>query len=129
MSSAHKKALAQGRLESRAITQYLDALKSSKGKRGRKRTSSSIDIRLTRIDRDFDEASSMQQLEMIQERMNLESEKDRLEGQSDLTALEKEFVKVAKSYADRRGITYTAFRSMGVPADVLAKTGVRRTRG
>ena len=71
----------------------------------------------------------MQQLELTQERMNLEIEKARLETRADLSALEREFIAVAKGYAARRGISYSAFRSMGVPADVLAKANVRRTRG
>jgi hypothetical protein len=129
MSSAHKAALAQGRRESRAINKYLDALKAGKGKRGRKRTPSSIEARLSRIARTFEEASAMQQLELTQERMNLESEKTRLETRADLSALEKEFVAVAKGYAARRNISYSAFRSMGVSADVLTKAGVKRTRG
>jgi hypothetical protein len=129
MTSAHKAALAQGRRESRAINKYLDALKAGKGKRGRKRTPSSIEARLSRIARTFGEASAMQQLELTQERMNLESEKSRLETRADLSALEKEFVAVAKGYAARRNISYSAFRSMGVSADVLTKAGVKRTRG
>jgi hypothetical protein len=129
MSAAHKAALAQGRRESRAINRYLDALKAGKGKRGRKRTPSSIEARLSKISRIFDDASPMQQLELTQERMNLEAEKARLETRADLSALEKEFTTVAKSYASRRGISYSAFRSMGVPAEALAKAGIRRTRG
>jgi len=129
MSAAHKAALAQGRRESRAINKYLDALKAGKGKRGRKRTPSSIEARLSRIARTFDEASAMQQLELTQERMNLQSEKTRLETRADLSALEKEFVAVAKGYAARRNISYSAFRSMGVSAEVLTKAGVKRTRG
>jgi hypothetical protein len=129
MSATHKAALAQGRRESRAINKYLDALKAGKGKRGRKRTPSSIEARLSKIARTFESASPMQQLELTQERMNLESEKTRLETRADLSALEKEFVAVAKGYAARRGISYSAFRSMGVSAEVLTKAGVRRTRG
>jgi hypothetical protein len=129
MSSAHKAALAQGRKESRAINRYLDALKAGKGKRGRKRTPSSIEARLSKISRIFETSSPMQQLELTQERMNLLTEKVRLETRADLSALEKEFVAVAKGYAARRGISYSAFRSMGVSAEVLTKAGVRRTRG
>jgi hypothetical protein len=129
MTAAHKAALAQGRRESRAINRYLDALKAGRGKRGRKRTPSSIEARLSKISRTFDDASPMQQLELTQERMNLELEKTRLETRADLSALEKEFISVAKGYAARRGISYSAFRSMGVPADVLTKANVKRTRG
>ena len=129
MSSAHKAALAQGRRESRAINKYLAALKAGKGKRGRKRTPTSIEARLSKISRMFETATPMQQLELTQERMNLEAEKVRLETRADLSALEKEFISVAKGYAARRGISYTAFRSMGVSADVLTRAGVRRARG
>jgi hypothetical protein len=129
MTAAHKAALAQGRRESRAINRYLDALKAGRGKRGRKRTPSSIEARLSKISRTFDDASPMQQLELTQERMNLELEKTRLETRADLSALEKEFISVAKGYAARRGISSSAFRSMGVPADVLTKANVKRTRG
>jgi hypothetical protein len=128
MSTSHKAALAQGRHESRAINQYLDAL-GGPAKRGRKRTPISIDARLARIAESFKSANHLRQLELIQERMDLEAEKVKLGVKADLTALEKEFVAVAKSYASRRGITYSAFRAKGVPAEVLTRAGIRRTRG
>jgi hypothetical protein len=46
----------------------------------------------------------------------------------DMTALERAFVKVARSYSTRRGISYAARRSLGVPASVLARAKVARTR-
>jgi hypothetical protein len=129
MSAGHKAALAQGRRESRAINQYLDALSSGRGKRGRKRTSGSIDARLARIATSLKDGTHLQQLKLIQERMNLEAEKLKLGVRADLTALEKEFVAVAKSFANRRGISYGAFRVKGVPPQVLSKAGIRRARG
>ena len=49
MSDDHKAALAQGRHESRVVREYLEALKSTKPKRGRKRTAESIQKRLDKI--------------------------------------------------------------------------------
>ena len=46
----------------------------------------------------------------------------------DLGALEKEFVAVAARYADRKSVSYTAFRKVGVPAAVLKQAGIVRTR-
>ena len=129
MSASHKEPLAQGRRESRAINQYLGALDTGPGKRGRKRTPSSIDARLARIAAGFESATHLKQLELIQERINLEAEKVKLGVKADLTALEKEFVAVAKLFASRRGITHAAFRAKGVPAEVLSRAGIRRTRG
>lgn len=45
----------------------------------------------------------------------------------DLDRLESEFVRVAKGYADRKGITYAAFRTIGVPAATLKRAQVGRT--
>jgi len=127
MSASHKSALARGRRESRVIALYLDALNSAKGRPGRKRTPKSIDERLEAISRLLPTSSQLQQLELIQERMNLEAEKAQL-GARDISGLENEFVKCASDFADRRGITYSAFRAKAVPAAVLARAGIKRTR-
>jgi len=47
----------------------------------------------------------------------------------DIGSLEKQFVKVAKTYGDRKGISYGTWRTAGVSAAVLQKAGVPRTRG
>jgi hypothetical protein len=44
----------------------------------------------------------------------------------DITALESAFVKTAKSYSQRKGISYAAWRELGVSADILKKAGVSR---
>ena len=46
-----------------------------------------------------------------------------------LAHAEREFVKIAKKISDNRGIGYGAWRDAGVPAVVLRKAGVARTRG
>jgi hypothetical protein len=59
MSAGHKAALAQGRCESRAINQYLDALDTGPAKRGRRRTPTSIDARLARIEASLRDATHL----------------------------------------------------------------------
>jgi len=39
-------------------------------------------------------------------------------------ALECDFVEHAKSFADQRGITWAAWRDVGVPIGVLARAGI-----
>ena len=46
----------------------------------------------------------------------------------DVTALEDEFVGVAKAYSERNGISYQAWREVGVPAAVLSHAGISRSR-
>ena len=128
MSADHKAKLAQGRNESRIVSKYLDALAAGKGKRGRKRTPESISIQIARIDKAIAAASPIQKLELTQKRYDLVAEHGRLTSRVDLTSVEKDFVKVAKSFASRNGISYNAFRELGVSADVLKRCGISRAR-
>ncbi len=45
------------------------------------------------------------------------------------SALEKQFIKVAKGYGERKGITYGTWRAAGVSAAVLHSADISRARG
>ena len=51
---------------------------------------------------------------------------DITEEKVDLAALEKGFIEAAGPYAARKGLTYSAFRSVGVPPAVLRAAGISR---
>lgn len=130
MSAEHKAAMEAGRAEGRAVRDYLEALHSNKPKRGRKRTADSINKRLAAISTALPEASAIEQLKLVQERRDLEAELASMgDGNTavDMASLEGEFVKVAKSYGSRKGISYASWREVGVPAEVLGKAGVTRS--
>jgi uncharacterized protein YicC (UPF0701 family) len=126
MTAAHKRALAEGRELGRAVRRYLDALDQNRPRRGRKRTAESIKRRLDAISEQLDSASPLQRLQLVQERLDLTAELDHIDAKVDLSALERDFAKVAKDYAQRKGISYAAWRELGVPADVLKKAGIGR---
>lgn len=126
MTEDHKQALAVGRAEGRTVRTYLEALESSKPKRGRKRTKETISRRLERIEVELEEADPLKRLQLTQEQLNLSQELEQMDNGIDLSELEAEFTKVAKGYAERKGITYAAFRQIGVPAAVLKKAGISR---
>jgi uncharacterized protein YicC (UPF0701 family) len=126
MTAAHKRALAEGRELGRSVRRYLDALDQSRPRRGRKRTTQSITRRLDAIAEQLDSASPLQRLQLVQERLDLTAELDALDAKVDLSALERDFVKVAKDYSQRKGISYAAWRELGVPPDVLKKAGIGR---
>jgi hypothetical protein len=128
MSDEHKHALAVGREESRAVRRYLEALEAHKPKRGRKRTTESIQSRLRQIDDRINGADPLTRVHLVQERLNLETELANKEEAVDLKALEEGFVEAAKSYGERKGITYAAWRAAGVDANVLRRAGIPRTR-
>jgi hypothetical protein len=127
MSDEHKAALAVGRTEGRTVRNYLDALEANRPKRGRKRTPDSIQKRLKAIGAELASADKLNELKLVQERMNLEQERMALGAKQDLAGLEGEFVKVARHYSERQGITYGAWRAVGVSAAVLKKAGISRS--
>ena len=60
--------------------------------------------------------------------MDLQSELQSRTDTVDLAALEEEFVKTARTYSERKGISYSAWRQVGVPPSVLARASIARTR-
>jgi hypothetical protein len=127
MSQEHKDALAQGRLEARSIKAYLRALDSRRP--GRPVTKESLDKRLERVNAKLgDENDPLKRIELLQSKLDLESALASVEDGANLDDLAANFVAYAKSYSDRKGISYTAWRQFGVPADVLRQAGIHETR-
>jgi hypothetical protein len=128
MSDSHKEALAEGRNHARIVGRYLDALEANKPRRGRKRTADSVKKRLTTVGEELRDATGLARLNLLQERRDLEVELATMQaGAPDLTGLEKDFVKVAKSYSAKKGISYGAWREFGVPPETLKKAGISRS--
>src|SRR5205809_7252981 len=101
MTPQHKAALAVGRAEGRAVKNYLEALQQNRPRRGRRRTPESIKKRLAAIDAAYADGSALQQLQLVQERIDLQKELESMGTKVDLSALEADFVKTAGKYAQR----------------------------
>ncbi|HEY4331381.1 MAG TPA: hypothetical protein VGM78_02380 [Ilumatobacteraceae bacterium] len=127
MTDAHKAALAAGRTEGRAVRDYLEAVRTNKPKRGRKRTPDSITKRLAAIADELVDAEPVQELRLVQERLDLQTELAGFDRAVDLTAIEAEFIRVAKDYSTRNGYSYAAWRTIGVDPAVLKKAGISRS--
>ena len=128
MSDDHKASLAQGRTEGRAVRNYLEALATHAPKRGRRRTVESVDRRLAAITDELPTVDPVRRLKLVQERRDLEAEREVLAAPVDLAGLEDAFVEIAESYSARQGISYQSWREIGVPAQVLARAGISRSR-
>ena len=126
VTDEHKAAMAQGRTESRAVGAYLEALEAHRPKRGRKRTPESIDKRLAAIDKEMDSGNPIKRLSLIQERLDLLKEKEAMDGSVDISGFEEAFVKAARGYSERKGISYAAWRELGVPPGILKRAGISR---
>jgi hypothetical protein len=126
MSDEHKAALAAGRTQGRAVRRYLEALEANKPKRGRKRTPDSIKKRLDRIDAELASSDALKALNLRQERVDLLRELETMGAKVDLSELEAGFVEAAKSYGERKRISYEVWREAGVDPAVLKKAGISR---
>ena len=128
MTAQHKAALAKGREQGRVVREYLAALNEER-KPGRKLDEDTLKERITQTQAQIDsEPDPAKRVDLIQKRLDYEEKLANLGEAVDLEALEKAFVKAAKEYSERKGITYSAWREAGVPAAVLKEAGVPRTR-
>ena len=128
MTDEHKAAIAAGRTESRAVKTYLEALETNRPKRGRKRTPESVNARLATIDAQLESADVVKRLTLVQERLDLLAELERMSTTVDISAAEAEFIASAKAYGERKGISYSAWREVGVSAAVLKQAGISRAQ-
>jgi hypothetical protein len=127
MTEAHKAALAAGRAHGKAVRDYLEALESNKPRRGRKRTPETIQAQIDAAENALADASPLNRLKLIQQRMDLLATMEALSAPPvDLDALEAKFVEVAASYGKSQGISYAAWREIGVDPAVLKKAGINR---
>jgi hypothetical protein len=129
MSAGHKEALARGREEGRAVRLYLEAIEEQRPRPGRRRTPESITRRLDVVSEKLHTADALSRLHLLQERADLESELARSDAGDDMVELEAKFLKVAKSYADRKSVGYSAWRAAGVESEVLEKAGITKGKG
>jgi hypothetical protein len=130
MTAAHKQALAEGRTMPATVNAYLEAINTPK-RRGRKVTTATLEQRLVKAQTSAKDASGIEKVVVAQEIRDLKAKIAQATAATprDLKALEGAFVKIAKRFGEKRGVTYGAWRDAGVPAVVLKQAGVARTRG
>ena len=123
------KMTAQEKTENKVVRDYLDALTANAPKRGRKRTAETVEARISAVNDAMGEASATKRLTLVQARLDLKAELDGMNqsGSVDMDGLEAGFIKAAASYGGRRGISYAAWREVGVPAAALKTAGIRRS--
>jgi hypothetical protein len=111
-----------------AVRDYLKALEQNAPRRGRKRTPESVERQLAVLEGEMEGVSVTKRLGLIQQRINLETDLEALQQAEsvDLSALEAGFATHAAAYGGRRGISYAAWREVGVSSTTLKSAGIRR---
>ena len=112
-----------------AVRNYLKALEQNAPRRGRRRTPESVERQLAVLEGEMEGASVTKRLGLIQERIDLEADLEALQQARsvDLSALEAGFATHAAAYGGRRGISYAAWREVGVSSATLKSAGIRRS--
>lgn len=123
-SLEQKESLSAGREQSKVVRKYLEALELSKPRRGRKRTIESITKQLNAIDNTIKGTHPLNRLHLTQKKIELTQELERIKNGPDIAELESQFVKVAMAYSKRKGISFPAWKELGVTPEVLAKAGI-----
>jgi len=128
VTDAHKAAMARGREQGRVVRAYLEALDTQTAKRGRPVDPDRVKKRLDEISNVIEESDALTRVQLAQERIDLLNKLARIEGSDDTNfeELEKAFVAAAAGYSENKGISYQAWREVGVPAAVLKQAGVTR---
>ncbi len=107
---------------------YLEAIDTGPKRRGRRRTPESVAKQIAQVDERLRDARGLDKLNLLKERRDLEAARAHLVPAADHGALERDFVRVARRYGERRGIDYSIWREAGVSASVLTRAKVPRTR-
>ena len=122
LTQEHLDALAQGRTERAIVKRYLDSLEKVQ-----RNNSATIARKLTDVKTMLNDDSlpPVKRLNLIQKRIDLTKKLNEQEEPMSQD-LEKDFVQVAKSFSERKGISYKAWREVGVPARVLKLADIHR---
>jgi hypothetical protein len=69
--------------------------------------------------------SPLKRLKLVQRVIDLREKAEGLRARADHTSWRDHFVEHAGAWAEDHGVSYAAFREMGVPAKVLKEAGIR----
>ena len=126
LAPEHKTAMAQGRNDTRAIRNYLDALVADRDSRGRRTSRKGLEAKLDSVEEAIKMADdSLRCVMLLQQRISLTTELQELGVVVNIEHLEAEFVKIVGPYSERKGISFQAWREFGVDNKVLKAAGVR----
>ena len=82
--------------------------------------------RLEAVESALSSADRITALKLSQERLDLQAELEEMHSSNGVGDLEDAFVGIAANYSVRQGITYAAWRQIGVRPDVLRRAGISR---
>lgn len=122
--AAQKRAMARGRKLAGDVRAYLEVLEAGRG--ARRRNPDTLRRQLADIEARWESADPLARVHLAQRRIDLRRALDGLQGERHWAEVEARFVRSAKAYGAAKGISYAAWREVGVPAALLRKAGITR---
>lgn len=129
ISPEHRQAIAEGRTQNTAVSDYLEAIDAAQPKRGRQRTADTVAGQLAATEQELAEGghSALDRLNLFAKIESLTEELAAFDTRVDPKTLEPAFVEHAAAYGKRKGISFNAWRRAGVSPAVLNAAGIHRT--
>ena len=113
------------RAETNAVAAYLTALKGPRPSGSSKAKREGLVRRRAQVEQWIsEERSPIREVELIQQRLDVDAQLAQLDQAARLPELEEAFVNVTASWAKRSGASAAALREVGVPASVLRRAGL-----
>jgi hypothetical protein len=120
----HLAALAKGREAGRAMRAYLNTLDTSPKKRGRRANwQSKLEMAQAVL---ADSEDPIDRLKAAQDVIDAQAALEAREAAGNTEDAEAGFVTYGAWYAEQHGISYSAWRQIGVPASMLKRAGITR---
>jgi hypothetical protein len=128
-NAARSSKQSQYQTEVHAIRRYLQALegRSSSPFQGKRTREWVIEQISTLPDAILAETDPVKKLLMTQDLLNHQKLLRNMPTDEEFAKLEDAFVRVAKAWSDRKGVSWAAWRHVRVDEDVLARAGIKRT--
>lgn len=128
MTEEHRAAIAAGRAEAGAVSDYLDALESNRPKPGRRVSPEKLQERRDGIDAQLaaGDIRPIKRLELMQDRRDIDKQLAAVAEEPDMSSVEAAFIEHAAAYGKRKGIQYATWREAGVAAELLRRAGITR---
>jgi len=120
MTDEHKAALHRGRIEGRAVRDYMDALASQSPKRRGRKGKTAAELQ------EAIQASSSPMERLKLRPLLREALEEEAAGSVDMESIEASFIQHVGPYSERNGLTYADWREEGVSAAVLKAAGMKR---
>ena len=132
-SDEHKTEIRTAIAQRGAVNRYLKSLEQIKSVRSNILSEERLQAKLAQAEEDMASASSvMDKLQAVQNRKDILAKIKQTQNASNITSEAEEaeagFIQHAAGYAERKGISYKAWREVGVSAAALKQAGISAKR-